>query len=195
MNTMQSCLAAGLLVLNLCACAPTLAQAETPAGSIQEASIPEEAAPPVAVAPALPPMTAEGSITLFEGGCYYGSGCDSFEITLYPTGVFTVAGANEHAGSSGNIGPETFADAEAYLAENGFAALPEWMDDSGRTPWARENPYPCARHAPAAIITRRPGDGTEQVVHWDMGCSSAAMGEFTRGLKEAMRVEEILSNP
>ncbi len=195
MHTMKSCLAACLLVLSLSACAPTLAQAEAPASPIQEASTPEEAAPPIAVAPALPPMTVEGSITLFEGGCYYGSGCDSFEITLYPTGVFTVAGANEHAGSSGNIGPETFTAAEAYLQDNGFAAMPEWMDDSGRTPWARENPYPCARHAPGVIITRRTGDGAEQRVHWDQGCSSEAMGAFTAGLHEAMKVSQILSYP
>ncbi len=192
MKTLQSLLVAGLLALSLSACAPTQAQAQTAA---PEVSAPEVSAPPLAAAHALPAMTAEGSITLFSGGCYYAAGCDSFEITLYPTGVFTVAGANEHAGSSGNIGPETFTATEAYLADNGFAALPEWMDDSGRTPWARENPYPCARHAPGVIITRRPGDGTERAVHWDQGCSSAAMGAFTAGLRAAMKVDDILSYP
>lgn len=197
MNVIRSFVLPGLLALSLAACAGSLEQAEGPVPEAPPQSAAEVAAPPVeAPVPTLPAMTAEGSITLFEGGCYYAGGCDSFEITIYPSGVFTVAGANEFAGSSGNIGPDAFADAEAYLAENGFAALPEWMDGSGRSNWVHERvPYPCVNHAPGAVITRRPGDGSEHVVHWDMGCPSAAMGAFTAGLKEAMRVSEILSNP
>jgi hypothetical protein len=193
MNTIRAVFAAGLCALALAACA-------TQAESAPEASPPQRdvliADPPLPPQIAIPTMTAAGSITLFEGGCYYYSSCTTFEITLRPDGSYTVSGQNGAAGREGQIGADVFAATEAFLANNGFSAFPERMDGSDPALWRGDNhPYPCMNHAPGTVITRRPGDGTERGVYWNQGCRSEAMSAWTQQLRAVMQVEAILNPP
>jgi hypothetical protein len=198
MKKLTVSLLAGLLALALTACATKEAGATDPTVAAAEAPSEENDGPigDPFPPPALPPMTDAGSITLFAGGCYYYSSCDTFEVTLRPDGSYTVTGQNGAAGREGNLSAEVFAATEAFLSDSGFGVMPEWMDGSGRSEWTHDNrPYPCMNHAPGVVITRRPGDGSERRVYWDQGCPSARMNAFTTQLREIMRVGEMLSPP
>jgi len=198
MTDVKSFILAAFAAVSLSACAigPQVgaapeAVAEQPAPTQQYVLIGDPFPPPV-----LPPITAAGSITLFEGGCYYYSSCETFEVTLRPDGSYTVSGQNGASGRDGQLAPEVFAATESFLSDSGIGVMPEWMDGSGRSAWTRDNPeYPCVNHAPGVVITRRPGDGSERRVYWDQGCRSAAMSAFTTRLREIMRVSDMLRPP
>jgi hypothetical protein len=144
--------------------------------------------------PAMPAMTPAGSLTLFEGGCFYISSCDTYTLTLRPDGAYTLKqrkGAAPETTKEGKLPAQTFADAEAVLRESRFGAMPERMNGSDLKVW-KPDVYPCMPHAPGWRLTRDTGDGNVREVYWDLGCRSEAMNAFTAKLDAAMKKSEVL---
>jgi hypothetical protein len=154
--------------------------------------------------PALTAMTAAGSITLFEGGCFYFSSCTTYEITLRPDGGYTLKrklGVGGEAVSEGQLGADAFGAVERVLREARFESLPALMNGSDRAVWEPEF-YPCMNHAPGMRITRRTGSGNgagsgaagpdEKAVYWDLGCRSQPMNALLGNLRAAMKIDELV---
>jgi hypothetical protein len=139
-------------------------------------------------APRLPAMTAAGSITVFDGGCYYYSGCDTTTITLKPDGAYTLKRKVGVAAETVRDGTaETaFAALEAVLRDARFGAMPERMDGSDPKVW-KQDAGPCIPHAPGLRVTRTNGAGEVREIYWDMGCRSAANSAFYAKLDEVLR--------
>lgn len=144
-------------------------------------------------------MTAQGSITVFEGGCFYYSSCTTSEIVLRPDGSYTqttqapgplgppMPGQTPPGPTvkSGQLTAGAFAAVERVLAEGGFATMPARMDGLDRKEWAPDV-EPCILHAPWSRITRQTGAGQEQEVAWNQGCRSAKMDSFMTQLRAAI---------
>ena len=175
-------LAAVALALGLAACASRAPAADTSATGA-----------------ALPAMTAAGTITVFEGGCFYYSSCRTSETVLRPDGTYTVTtqppgppgpplpGQAPPAPtvSSGRLTAGAFAAVERVLVEQGFATMPTLMDGSDRAVWAPDF-SPCILHAPWLRVARRTGAGPEREVAWNQGCRSSQMDAFGAQLRAAI---------
>jgi hypothetical protein len=145
--------------------------------------------------PALTPMTETGAITLFEGGCFYYSSCDTYEISVRPNGAFTLKRTkppSETSGSTtveskGQLGADAFAAAEAVLREARFETMPARMNASDLNEW-KPDAYPCMPHGPGVRVTRRTSaDAPAREIYWDTGCRSQAMNDFTARLRAALK--------
>ncbi len=144
--------------------------------------------------PALPAMTPAGSLSLFEGGCFYISSCDTYTFTLRPDGGYTLKqrkGEAPETTSEGKLPAQAFADAEAVLREGRFGAMPERMNGSDLKVW-KPDVYPCMSHGPGWRLIRDTGNDPAREVYWDTGCRSEAMNAFTAKLEAAMKVKEVL---
>jgi hypothetical protein len=152
--------------------------------ALSACATPQETPPPA-------PIDAASAITLFEGGCFYYSSCDTYTFTLRPDGGYKLE-RRDSAGapvvSEGSLSAQTFAAAEAVLRDGGFASLPATMNGSDLAVW-RPDVYPCMNHAPGVRITRAAADGAQKEVYWDRGCRSAAMDAFVARLRAAIGVE------
>lgn len=139
-------------------------------------------------APQMPAMTPSGAITYFEGGCFYYSSCDTYEIVVRPDGAYKLTKQNQKPPptvTEGKLRAGAFAEAEAALLGANFMALPERMNGSDRKIW-EPDVYPCMPHAPGMRITRDTGDGQKREIYWDLGCRSAPMSALMDKMRAAL---------
>lgn len=151
------------------------------------ASAPDPQAPAKPIrGPAIAPM-----IRLYESPCYFPT-CISYAIEVAPDGRYTLTRftpGQPDTASSGALGPDVWAKAEAALADADFAAMPERMAVDNMS---QLGGVYCINDLPAVEFTRRGADGAEKKVHFNMGCGVAAPRKLLADLRELFRYRELV---
>jgi hypothetical protein len=146
-----------------------------------------------ATAPEPPQAVA---ISLWQGGCYYASGCSDESFSLRRDGRFAFeSGARGPDGKisksthEGQLEPKAFSDAYAVLRAAKFHEMPERMDATSLKLRF------CMPHGPGVRI--RVADAADAVkeVFWDTGCQSKEMESLTSALLRAMQAEAMRAPP
>ena len=151
------------------------------------ASAPDPQAPAAPVrGPAGAPM-----IRLYESPCYFPT-CISYAIEVAPNGNYTLTRftpGQPDTASSGALGPDVWAKAEAAFAEADFAAMPERMAVDNMS---QLGGVYCSNDLPAAEFTRSGVDGAQKKVHFNTGCGVAAPRKLLADLRELFRYRELV---